>query len=80
MSREEDNEIEHYGDERISSFDAKIPRWLFWAYIILPIWGIIWFIIYWNGSIGWSDPDHWQGLQRAANTKFPISNQNSPNP
>lgn len=76
MENKNEEEIEFYGDPNIASYDAKIPRWLTWAYMILPIWGIIWFMIYWNGSIGWSDPDHWQGLQRAANTTFPIHNDN----
>ncbi len=34
-------EAELYGDPKIASFDAKIPKFLILTYIVLPIWGII---------------------------------------
>lgn len=71
--------IEFYGDPQIASGHAKVPRWLIVNYIVWPIWGIIWFYLYWNGSWGWLDRGHWQQLQNAANTTFPIENNNDPN-
>jgi hypothetical protein len=68
-SGEEDN-LEYYGDQGIVSDNKKVPKWLKWAYVILPIWGILWFYLYWNGSHGWLDRGYWQQLQQAANTVF----------
>lgn len=70
----EEKKIEEYGDEGIRSDDAKIPRFLVWTYILLPIWGIITLYIFWDGSIGWFDRGAWQQLQIAANTTFPTKN------
>lgn len=53
------------------SFDAPVPKWLLWSYIILPIWGLITLYIFWNGSWGWLDRGYWKELQQAANTTFP---------
>lgn len=72
---DDDNHLEFYGDPRIVSADAKVPTWLKITYIILPIWGILTWILYWNGSWGWADPGHWNQLQRAANTTYPFINQ-----
>ncbi|WP_068467643.1 hypothetical protein [Candidatus Protochlamydia phocaeensis] len=69
-------EIELYGDPGIATFDAKVPKFLLWTYTILPIWGIITFYYFWNGSYGWFDRGSWHELQIAANTTFPIENQN----
>lgn len=73
MSGEE--EIEHLelyaGDPQIASKDAPFPRWLILTYIVLPIWGVISFCYFWNGSHGWLDRGHWNQLQRAALTTFP---------
>lgn len=66
--------IEEYGDTGIQSKDAPIPRWLMAAYIILPIWGIITFFYFWNGSRGWFDRGYWHELQQAAGTTFPVEN------
>lgn len=66
----EENETEQYGDQDIASNDAPVPKWLKWTYLILPIWGIITFFIYWNGTHGWLDRGYWQQLQRAAHTTF----------
>lgn len=71
MSEEE--EVELYGDEGIASKDTPVPRWLILTYITLPIWGIITFILFWNGSVGWLDRGYWKELQIAANTTFPES-------
>lgn len=75
---EKHGELEDYGDPGILSADAKVPLWLKMTYIILPIWGIISFCIYWNGSHGWLDRGYWQQLQRAANTTFPFINHDEP--
>lgn len=71
-------EADPYGDEQIASFDKKVPAWLIWSYIFWIVWGIIWFFLYWNGTWGWLDRGYWEQLQRAANTTFPIINQNNP--
>lgn len=71
-------ELDIYGNTGISEGDAKIPRWLLLTYTILPIWGIVSFAIYWNGSHGWLDRGYWQQLQRAANTTFPSENFDDP--
>jgi len=77
MSHDED-EIEEYGDQYITSKDAKVPNWLLVSYVILPILGICSWVYYINGSRGWLDAGHWQQLQRAASTTFPTINQNDP--
>lgn len=70
------DDIELYGEPGIASADAKVETWLKVTYIILPIWGVIWFFLYWNGTSGWLDRGYWEQLQRAANTTFPIHNVN----
>ncbi len=72
------SDIEDYGDEGIASADAKVPGWLKWSYIILPIWGFIWLFLYWNGSVGWLDRGYWQQLERAANTTRPSMDMDNP--
>lgn len=70
--------LEHediYGDDKIASNDAKVPTFLIFTYISLPIWGIVWFILFWNGSWGWFDRGYWFQLEKAANTTFPLQNQ-----
>jgi hypothetical protein len=69
-------EIELYGDPGIATFDAKVPKFLIATYLIWPIWGMITFYYFWNGSFGWFDRGYWHELQIAANTTFPIENQN----
>ena len=77
----EHSEIEHYGDPGISSADAPIATWLKWSYVLLPIWGIVWFFLFWNGStVGWFDRGYWFQLQKAANTTFPSININDEEP
>ncbi|NGX41999.1 MAG: hypothetical protein K940chlam7_00273 [Chlamydiae bacterium] len=65
-----DEELEKYGDPRIASGNAKIPGWLKVVYFSLPIWGIIWLFLYWNGVSGWLDRGHWNQLEKAANTTY----------
>jgi hypothetical protein len=67
----EEEELEFYGDDNISSKDARVPRWLKWSYFLLPIWGVIWFFYFFNGSYGWLDAGYWNQLQKAALTTFP---------
>lgn len=58
------------------SSDAPVPRWLTFSYVFWTLFGILWFILYWNGSWGWLDRGYWDELQKAANTTFPIENVN----
>ncbi len=69
-------EIELYGDPGIATFDAKVPKFLIATYLVLPFWGLAALYYFWNGSIGWFDRGYWHELQIAANTTFPIENQN----
>lgn len=78
MTESDEDHIEEYGDQYITSKDAKVPRWLLFVIAILPFWGIFTFYMYWNGSSGWLDRGYWHQLQIAANTTFPIMNQNDP--
>lgn len=73
--QEDDNAVFNYAEPGIASADAKIPRFLTWTYILCPLWGIVWWYFFWNGSYGWLDRGYWFELQRAANTTFPIENQ-----
>lgn len=70
-------EIELYGDPGIATFNGKIPTFLIATYLIMPVWGFITFYYFWNGSLGWFDRGYWHELQIAANTTFPIENQNN---
>lgn len=71
-------DLEEYGDPKIASFPGgKIPKFLMITYILLPIWGFFEFYYFWNGSQGWTDRGYWHELQVAANTTFPIHNENS---
>lgn len=73
--KQEHSEKEIYGgDPDIASYDAKVPKFLILTYCTLPIWGILTFIYFWNGSFGWFDRGYWHELQIAANTTFPIEN------
>ncbi len=73
-----DEEIEFYGgDPDIATCDAKVPNFLKFIYIFLPLWGIATFYFLWNGNQGWLDQGYWHQLQVAANTTFPIQNQNT---
>ncbi|MFI5343408.1 MAG: hypothetical protein ACHQUC_04210 [Chlamydiales bacterium] len=69
-------EMELYGDPGIASYDAKIPKFLIWTYILLPILGVFVLVYFFNGSAGWLDRGYWYQLQIAANTTMPYENQN----
>lgn len=73
-----EEEIEYFNDPGITSRDAPVPLFLKLTYILLPIWGLITFYIFWNGSVGWFDRGYWKELQIAANTTFPFENQDDP--
>lgn len=79
MNEDKSEEVEEYGDPGIESRDASVPPFLKWTYILLPIWGIIAFALYWNGSMGWLDRGYWRQLQNAAKTTYPIVNYNDEN-
>jgi hypothetical protein len=70
---EEQKEIEYFAGGLISSKNEKVPKWLFYLYILSIAWGIVWFFLYWNGSTGWIDRGGWHRLQKAANTVYPIA-------
>lgn len=74
----EENEIEYFNDPDVASRDAPVPLFLKLTYILLPIWGLITFYVFWNGSVGWLDRGYWHELQIAANTTYPIENQEDP--
>lgn len=67
-------EFDFYEGGSISSAHGGIPKWLWFFYIAMPLWGLVWFYLYWNGSSGWLDNGYWQQLQRAANTTSPYVN------
>lgn len=73
-SEEKDYEI-YSGDPGLKQADGPVPAWLKLTYLILPIWGIITFMMYWNGSWGWLDRGYWNQLQQAANTTLPYINR-----
>lgn len=76
MENEHDvEEKEEYGDTGIVSHNAPIPRWLKINYIFWIIFGLCWFLYFWNGSRGWLDRGYWQDLQRAAQTTYPFDNE-----
>ncbi|MBN4066593.1 hypothetical protein JYU14_00725 [Simkania negevensis] len=69
----EKREYVTFGDKELYEFkDTKIPKFLIFTYIFFPLWGILWFFLFWNGSNGWLDRGHWGALEQAANTKAPI--------
>lgn len=76
MNEPEDDEIEHYGDDKIASYHGIVPNWLKYQYVFWIVWGFVWFWLFWNGSWGYFDRGYWQQLQRAANTTFPMINHN----
>ncbi len=79
-SEEDKDELELYADGSIQSKNAKIPGWLKLVYLILPFWGLLWWILFWNGSYGWFDRGSWHELQKAANTTFPYENADQGKP
>lgn len=70
------HELDFYEGGTITSDHNRVPTWLKWVYIIMPIWGIIWLFLYWNGLSGWLDRGYWIQLEKAANTTYPYINAN----
>jgi hypothetical protein len=77
-SEELKSELELYGDPGIATYDEPVPKFLKLTYITLPIWGVISFMIFYNGSVGWFDRGYWHELQVAANTTMPAHNSTFP--
>lgn len=77
---DQEYEYEDYaGHEVYEYLDTPVPTWLKWVYVIMPIWGIIWFAFLWDGSTGWMDRGHWEQLEAAANTRM-VKNPFEPTP
>lgn len=72
------DDLELYGDQKIASFDAPIPKWLIATYIIVFLIGIMWLYMFWEGSCGWFDRGYWFELQKAANTTYPWHDADMP--
>lgn len=72
--------LDLYGDSGIASRHEHIPQWLLLSYILIPLWGLLCFALFWNGSRenAWFSHSNWPQLQKAANTTFPppISSDN----
>ncbi len=68
--RNEDELHEYSGGEikELPPSKTKIPTFLKWTYVILPIWGVITWFYFIDGSRGWLDRGYWQQLQQAAQT------------
>lgn len=64
-------DVIHYSGGEVAELEGtKVPKFLFFVYLVLPFWGIFWFYMYWNGSNGWLDRGYWSQLQNAANTQL----------
>jgi hypothetical protein len=78
MMVDEDNHrhIMGYADNEVREYeDTNVPTFLKWVYVILPIWGVIWWWLYWDGSTGALDRGKWQQLERAAQTTMKTQGQ-----
>jgi hypothetical protein len=74
-----EQELSSYSGGEIKELEnTKVPSFLKWAYLLLPILGLIAYYKYWNGSEGWLDPGHWKELQQAARTTRPFERPESP--
>ncbi len=70
---DEKPKTQFYSGEEIEELsETKVPRFLKWLYILLPIWGLVWAFMYWNGSSGVLDKGQWHGLEKAAKTTYPF--------
>lgn len=68
---DDDNELilEVYADNEVTEFaNGRVPTFLKFVYLILPIWGIFWWVQYWDGSQGFLDRGYWKELQVQAHT------------
>lgn len=72
-TEDEHEELDLYGDQGIASKDAPVPFWLKVNYVFWIFFGLMWGVLFWNGSYGWLDRGYWQELQRAANTTYPFT-------
>lgn len=62
--------LDNYGDNEVQEYhDTPIPKFLLAVYMILPIWGVMWWALYWNGSQGFLDRGYWSDLEEVAGTK-----------
>lgn len=66
---EQEQELDVYGDNEITELvGTKVPHFLKLVYLLLPLWGIIWWLYYWDGSDGFLDRGYWKQLQAQART------------
>lgn len=75
---ENETHVRSEEEEVPKSGHAPVPRWLIVNYIFWPIFGLVWFYLFWNGSYGWLDRGYWKELQEAANTTIPFENASLP--
>lgn len=73
MEEDSDEKVLAYYAEGITEYEnRKIPSFLKWSYLLLPIWGLYAYFAYWNGSQDEFDKGHWKELQEAARTTYPF--------
>lgn len=81
MSEEKkDYILETYGDHEVTEFaNTPVPTFLKFVYLLLPLWGIFWWVQYWDGSAGFLDRGYWKELQvQARTTRATKENQIQP--
>ena len=66
---------EYAGGEILEHTDKPYPKFLYYVYVILPIWGVYCLYSYWGGTQGALDRGHWQELQNAAFTTLKSTNR-----
>lgn len=70
MTQENKDPLDMYAGGEIQEIpDTKIPWYIKLITLVLPLWGILWFFYFANGSFGWVDRGAWNDLQKAAQTK-----------
>lgn len=58
-----------YAHHEIQEYqNTRVPTFLKWVYLFLPLWGLWSMYYYWEGSRGWMDRGYWHELEIAANT------------
>jgi hypothetical protein len=58
-------------DEEVPlSGKGSVPAWLKGVYGILLVWGVVWFILNFDGPWSYVDPGAWKELEKAAHTTF----------
>ena len=69
MKEEEGVVLDDYAGGEIKEYaNTTVPTFLKCVYVIMPIFGIVWTLTFWNGSAGWFDRGYWYELENAANT------------